>query len=219
MDENIVTVMRERAATYGFFARLLAAELDEALLGQIAGMALPAGTDEDFGQGVLLMEGFLCGAKNDLGGARTRLAVDFAHLFLVRDAHETQAPYPFESAYSSPEHTLVSDARTDARRRYRSFGLVVSDSWNVGEDHVALELQYMQFLASTAAAALETGDGQTARRALDEQADFLKEHLRRWMPLFCARMGKWARTDFYRGLARCIDGFLREDEAFLGQGV
>ncbi len=40
---------------------------------------------------------------------------------------------------------------------------------------------------------------------------FLDEHLSNWAPLLTVEMEKFAKTDFYRGLAFLTDGFLETD--------
>ncbi len=213
MEGQLCSIMERRASAYGLFARLFASELDETLLTKLSRAAEQERSGLDEGQGV--MASCLVEMASDLASSRRELAVDFAQLFLIHGAHETAAPYPFESAYASPEGILTSDARMDFKRRYRSFGLVTSEGWNVGEDHIALELQYMQYLARSVCNALGEGDDQAADSAFGESLSFMRDHIQKWVPVFCARMRTRARTVFYQGLAVALASYVEADAEFL----
>lgn len=210
---QLIDAMEQRAAAYGLFARLYARELDEPLLADLAKATAQEHDDPDENRAA--MASYLAENADDPATMRQELAVDFAQLFLIREAHETAAPYPFESAYASSEGILTSDARADFKHRYRSFGLVTSEQWNVGEDHIALELQYLQYLAQSVRNALVAGDDQTADAAFDESLAFLRDHVRKWVPVFCQRVGNRAKTAFYRGLAGALASYVEQDAAFL----
>ena len=44
---------------------------------------------------------------------------------------------------------------------------------------------------------------------------FIDVHLAGWVPLFTAEVDKFAKTDFYRGLAFLTEGFLETDRELL----
>ena len=213
MENQLVGIMEHRATSYGLFARLFASELDLPLLEGLSEFAAQDWGEQDAGQ--VEMMSYLLEKAGDLAATRQELAVDFAQLFLIHGAHETVAPYPFESAYASPEGALTSDARADFKHRYRAFGLVASEGWNVGEDHIALELQYMQYLSQLVRSALVEGDNRAADVAFGESLSFMVDHMRRWVPVFCNRMAGRAKTAFYHGLAVALDTYLEQDAEFL----
>jgi len=215
MTNETVAALQGRAQTYGLLARLLACEVDAALLEALPDGLLPAQTGvAGLDEGAALVNGYLAAHAGD-AAARTELAVDYARLFVVRGKETAGAAYPFESVYASTDGLTVSDARSQMRALYRAAGLVTHGGWNLGEDHIALELQFTQLLGERAADALESGDEGLAARLLGQQLAFLDEHLLRWAPGFCAAMERNARSAFYRGLARFLPAYLAEDRAAL----
>lgn len=198
MDETLHAVLVERAAAYGLLARLLNREVDEALLTELR--ALPATSE----------------LVADLGDdAITQLAVDFARLFIVRDRKAQVAPYPNESVHTSEEHLRMDAARDEVRALFRAAGVKAADSQRLGEDHVALELEFMQVLATRTAEAYRAGDEATADELLAQQADFLDHHLLNWVPSFAGIMEQTARTSFYQGVAKLLVAHLSDDRAFV----
>ena len=121
------------------------------------------------------------------------------------------AAYPFESVYSSEKRLLMQSARDEVLALYRAAGLSKQESWKEGEDHIALELEYLQILSDRTAEALCKGDTDTATSWVRAQYNFLDVHLDSWAPLLTAEVKKFAKTDFYRGLAFLTEGFLETD--------
>ena len=105
----------------------------------------------------------------------------------------------------------MQSARDEVLALYRAAGLDKNDDWKEGEDHIALEFEYMQILAGRAADALLRGDRDRAIANLVAQRNFLDDHLLGWAPMLAAEMKKFAKTDFYRGLASMTVGFLECD--------
>lgn len=216
-DTELLAILDDRAATYALLARLLASEVDADLLSGLVGMAFP----EDAGnpaidEGSRLMNGYLRQAASRQGDdVVTELAVDFCRLFVVRRRNEKDAAYPFESVYTSTEHTTMAGARDDVRAIYRAAGLEKDEDLHIGDDHIALELEYMAEVARQAAAAARGGEAFDGQLAL--QATFLDSHLLNWVPRFSDAMERHAQTDFYRGLARFLTGYLEDDRALLGE--
>ena len=66
-------------------------------------------------------------------------------------------------------------------------------------------------------ATLREGDEAAAEELLARQAAFMDAHLLNWVPRFADAMARTARTDFYRGLARFLAGWLQEDRATLAE--
>ena len=125
------------------------------------------------------------------------------------------AAYPFESVYSSEKRLLMQSARDEVLALYRAAGLSKQESWKEGEDHIALELEFMQRMALRAAEALGDAAEDEAIAYLRTSYGFLENHLLNWVPMLVADMRMHARTLFYQGLAQLTLGSLQEDEAVL----
>lgn len=203
----------DRAAAYGLLARLFNREIDDALLVGLKGMAFPHdGESAEANEGARLMNAYLSQAGSE---TRTELAVDFARLFLVRTRSTKRAAYPFESVWTSRERTMMDNARDSVVAAYRRAGLARDDSWNLPEDHISLELEFMQALSQRCADAALGSDEEMLASLVGQQRDFMRAHLISWTGRFAEVMAEMARTDFYRGLAKFLTGFLAEDAEFL----
>ena len=112
----------------------------------------------------------------------------------------------------------MGDARDEVRALYLRERLKAADATRLGDDHIALELEFMQALAARSLACAsgdEAADGTRWRETLAAQAAFLDDHLLNWVPAFADLMADAAQTDFYRGLAAMLAAFLRDDRAFV----
>lgn len=216
MNTELLGALEERGATYGLLGRLYNREVDEDLLKELRRLSWTASGEGRLAEGAHLMGEYLasCAAP-----AQTELAVDFARLFLVRTSKTKDAPYPYESVYTSDEHITMADARDAVLASYREEGLSKCASWHLAEDHLALELEFEQVLCTRTINALRTGDEAEAQRLLNKQGEFLTQHLLSWTEPFFEAMEHTAHTSFYRGLARFTEGFLEEDNHFLASLV
>lgn len=210
---ELIALFDQRAATYGLLSRLYAKEVDEALLTELHGTLWPVSSgNDDTDAGNRLIASALSGLwENTL----TELAADYMRVFFGHGYSGHAAAYPFESVYSSEKRLLMQSARDEVLALYRAAGLSKQDSWKEGEDHIALELEYMQILSERTARALRAGKDDEAALWVRSQYHFFDDHLFAWAPLLTAEMKKFAKTDFYRGLAFLTEGFLDTDREVL----
>ncbi len=211
--DELITLMEQRAATYGLLSRLYRVELDQEMLDQLRGMRFPAATgNSDVDEGYLRIARFL---SNTWENSITDLSVDYVRVFIGHGVDAFSAAYPFESVYTSEKRLLMQDARDEVLAIYRANGLDKKDTWKEGEDHLALELEFEQTLANRTVEALRRGDEEEAAALLTTQQNFLSDHLISWVPMMTADMKRFAKTDLYQGLAYLTDGLLDTDRAFL----
>lgn len=212
MDE-LIKLIEQRAATYGLLSRLFRVEVDQQLLDELHGMRFPASTgNTDVDEGYLRLAKYL---SNTWENSLTDLAVDYTRVFIGHGVDAYSAAYPFESVYTSEKRLLMQEARDEVLAIYRSAGLDKQDTWKEGEDHIALELEFEQIMATRTVEALRKGDEDEAVALLTTQKNFLEDHLAAWAPMMTSDMKRFAQTDFYRGLAYLTDGFLQTDQTFL----
>lgn len=213
MEEvNLVDLMNRRAQTYGMLARLFREEVDLETLRELQGMRFPAATgspkvDEGYHQ----LFDYLKGAWED---SVTELAVDYVRTFIGHGVNGYSAAYPFESVYTSERRLLMQEARAEVLAAFRENNLK-KDRWTEGEDHIALELEFMQRLSLRAAEAIAAENDDEAVELVRHQYAFLQDHLLNWVPMFVSDMRMFAKTLFYQGVAQLLMGFLEEDEAVL----
>ena len=210
---TFTTVMQGRLATYAMLSRLYRAEMDEASLAEMKKMKCPINTgNTDVDTGYKLFHRYLSGMWE-----RTLedLQRDYVKTFIGWNTTGHSAAYPNESVHSSPERLVMQDARDEIFAIYRAAGLKSSDNWKMGEDHIAVELEYMQVECKRALEAYEAGDEDAATRELLNQYTFITDHLGTWVPFLAKDMLTFAATDFYRALAYLTRGFIEVDREFL----
>ena len=215
MWEMVAQTARRRAATYGLLSRLYRVEVDKDFLKDLKAMRFPAKTGND-----LMDEGYRTIGKylgRTTAGTELELRVDYVRAFIGEGTDGKSAAYPFESVYTSENRLRMQDARDEVLAVYRSEGLNRSVDWHDDEDHVALELEFMQFLCTRLAEAVEGQDYAAAESLLATQSGFLSAHLCNWVPLMTTDMRVFARTGLYKGLAVLTDGYLQMEEELLGE--
>lgn len=215
MAENAVDVIaltEMRAQTYGLLARLFREEVDEVTLRELQGMRFPTSTGNNkVDEGYHQLYDYLKYAWQD---SVTDLAIDFVRTFIGHGVNGYSAAYPFESVYTSERRLMMQEARAEVLEILRENGLK-SGEWNEGEDHIALELEFMQRLCLRTAELLHQGDEDAAIEQLRTQREFVQAHLLNWLPLLVTDMRRFSRTLFYQGLAQLSIGFVEEDAMVL----
>lgn len=131
------------------------------------------------------------------------LDAEFTRLF--RGLGRTKSPPPpYESVYLDggllygPSTQRVADT-------YRRHQVTGRD--NEPPDYIALELDFMRLLCKKEALAWQA-DGDGVRELITEEKDFLREHLSRWVPVFCEAVRRFDTTSFYAGLADITEGWI-----------
>ncbi len=212
--EDLAGLMEERARGYGMLARLFREEVDLATLRELQSMRFPTATgiaaaDEGYHQ----LYDYLKGAWED---SVTELAIDYVRTFIGHGVNGYSAAYPYESVYTSERRLLMQEARAEMLATLRENELKRGD-WNEAEDHIALQLEFMQRMSLRAADALRQDDQDAAADAVRTMADFQANHLLNWTPMLVTDMRLYAKTLFYQGLAQLLTGFLQQDEQVLAE--
>lgn len=211
--DELAQVCERRSLTYGLLSRLFRVEVDEGFLAELREMRFPAATGNDqVDEGYRLIATYVGRAQGD---ALTELAADYVRTFIGAGIDGHAAAYPYESVYTSEKRLKMQEARDEVLAIYHAYGLAKNEAWRESEDHIAVELEFMQFMAERTAVALDEGDEDRAVQLLAVQQGFLDEHLGAWAPMLTTDIRRLAKTDFYRGLADLTDGFLAEDDSFL----
>lgn len=213
-DVDLAQLMDMRARTYGMLARMFRVEIDLSTLRELQGMRFPTDTgNERVDEGYRLLYEYLRTAWED---SVTELAIDYVRTFIGHGVNGYSAAYPFESVYTSERRLLMQEARAEVLQTFRENNLK-RGRWNEGEDHIALELEFMQRLSIRTADALRLGNDDEAARQLAIQRDFARDHLLNWLPMFTSDMLGFARTYFYQGLAHLVRGYVEEDAAVMDE--
>lgn len=213
LTEELITVNEQRASTYGFLSRLFRSEVTPELLEELTALRYRVSTgNAKVDEGHRLMATYLSGLWAD---SITELAADYLRTFFGHGYNGHAAAYPFESVYASEKRLLMQGARDEVLALYRAAGLSKCETWREGEDHIALELEYLQCLVIRTVEALRAGDEDEAYHLVKSQYNFMECHLGAWAPLLCEQMRRFAQTDFYRALSLMTEGFLETDTALM----
>ncbi len=213
-EDSIISLMDMRARTYGMLARLFREEIDKEELEELQGMRFPTATgNAEVDAGYRSLYDYLRTAWDD---SITELAIDFVRTFIGHGVNGYSAAYPFESVYTSERRLMMQEARAEVLQTLRENNLK-SGRWNEGEDHIGLELEFMQRMSMRTADDLRSGDEDAAIKKLETQQTFVHDHLLNWLPMLVADMQKFSKTKFYQGLGQLALGFVKEDAQTLAE--
>ena len=152
---DLVALMNMRAQTYGLLANLFREEVDADSLRELQAMRFPTATgNAKVDEGYHLLYDYLKTAWDD---SVTELAIDFVRTFIGHGVNAYSAAYPYESVYTSERRLMMQEARAEVLQTLRENGLK-RGAWNEGEDHVALEFEFMQRMSLRAVEALAAGE-------------------------------------------------------------
>ena len=217
--EELAAVAGARAALAAFlnihFTTLPDEKFVAHLRGPEFGQALEAlaaaDGDAELARGAALMRGFLA----EYAGAR---ASDFAEALgvdrtrLYRGVAPGYGPPPPQEAVWDkrvPDPVEVLKALAAA---YVEAGVGMAEQARERLDYIGVELDFLQLLAVREMEAWQAGKENEARRALEQQLRFVREHVGWWWPKFAAEAQEKAQTDFYRGHLTMVQGFLAAEE-------
>lgn len=213
-EEKLVLsdLMASRAQTYGMLARLFRIEVDLPAIRELQSMRFPAATGNDLvNLGYRQLYDYLKTAWED---SVTELAIDYVRCFIGHGVNGYSAAYPYESVYTSERRLMMQEARAEVLATFRANNLK-RGHWNESEDHIAMELEFMQRMAIRTQEALCKGDEQAAISFLQTQLEFANNHLMNWLPMLVTDMQQFARTSFYKGLGNLTLGYVQEDKQLL----
>lgn len=209
---DLIALMNMRARTYGMLARLFREEVDQETLKELQRMRFPLATgNSEVDEGYHFLYDYLKRAWDD---SVTELAIDYVRTFIGHGVNGYSAAYPFESVYTSERRLLMQEARTEMLQALRENDLK-RGAWNEGEDHVALEFEFMQRMSLRTVESLRAADEDAAIDTLKIQQRFLQDHLLNWLPMLVIDMRQFSRTLFYQGLGTLALGYVEEDDTVL----
>ena len=206
---ELVDFMTRRACTYGLLARIFRVEVDGKFLEELRHLKFPTSTgNEHVDYGYRTMYNYLKGTWED---TLLDLARDYARTFIGHGNNGRSAAYPFESVHTSEKRLLMQDARDEVLAIYRANLLKKGEEWNDCEDHIALELEFMQVMSERTAKALKEGKEDEAVEMLKTQRAFVGQHLANWVPMFVSDIKYFSQTDLYIGAGELLLGFVQTE--------
>lgn len=222
-EDKLVELTEDCCENYGMLSRLFRVEIDRPLLEDLVGSpeAEPIG-NQDFDQGYARLRAHLDQIE-DLDRGKSVLAIDYCLTFLgygvdpaKADENGRNAAYPYESIYTKKVKTLGGEYSADVKALYQAQGFKPEKGREaLAADHIAGELEFMQFLASMELSALKGEGPLEARKARELSCSFAKDHLLNWIGEFQQAVEGFSETEFYKGLVQMTKGWLAYDVAYL----
>lgn len=183
-----------RSNMYGLLARFFRREVDAELLAELRRPEVMEALKEVGFD----LEQVLTGS--DDAALLEQLATAYTYLFLL-------TLNPHESVQRG-EGQLWGKRTLAARDFMEAIGLTASGEHSLLPDHMAIELEVMQYLTAEEAAALAAGAQERAAEVKELQRRYLKEHLGAWGVEFCGSVERLSNHPLYRQLAVMARGFL-----------
>jgi TorA maturation chaperone TorD len=219
-----VTLNKNRAAIYKFLSKVYETEVTTDFLRETSSEKNPLRQVGDvesieprFKEGLEAVRGYLSGLSGrDLEHARLELAAEYASLFLGLAG---KPAHPSESAYFSESHSVMGEARDEVLGAYRNAGLDKIGEYKEPEDHIAIELSFMEYLCRRTADSVENDKMNEAKKYLEMQRRFISEHLALWVPMLAKDILESAELEFYKGIAKITDEFIKIDRGTIHELV
>jgi len=139
-----------------------------------------------------------------------------AHLAAFGHAISKECP-PYGAEYGQAHIFEKAQTLADVAGFYRAFGLDLTESVHDRPDHLAIELEFMEFLCLKQALAEQRGD-DPERLALcrDAQRAFLGDHLGFWAFSFAHRLTRKSASGPLAASVRLMELFLTQEMAAMG---
>ncbi len=138
------------------------------------------------------------------------LSLEFARLF-IGPAHPPAVP--FASFYLSETHSLMTEETMAVRKQYLDAGLALKNLYQIPDDHIAIELDFLYYLTERVLELSDNGKNPEGEKYLKMRHDFLMEHFLLWAPAFANRILESTSEDYFKGAA----SFLLEMVEYYGQ--
>jgi len=222
---ELISASENRKTMYAFLARTYSTEVTLDYLKELIekkSMFLTSGQNPEV-SGTELGEGFMNLAKyasslegRDLESVRLELAVEYAGVFL---GVWRTVPHPSESVYVTDKQLIMQQPRDDVMKIYRSMGVDKATTFAEPEDHIAIELQFMGHLCDKTTTALKDDNQADAKKLLEVQRDFLKDHLGKWVPKLTVDIIATARKEFYKAIAKITKSYIEMDKEVVSEMI
>lgn len=167
--------------------------------------ALTENSDTD--RGLNMMRQAVIDNQNRLETYVEELAIEFTRLF-IGPRHAPAIPYA--SFYMSERSQFMSEITIDVRRIYLDAGMAVRELNRIPDDHIAIELEFMAWLADYIDHALQQANQTEETRLRQILNTFIHKHVLTWMPVFAASIIQNSVEIFYKGAAQALAGILNE---------
>ncbi|ABR47531.1 cytoplasmic chaperone TorD family protein [Alkaliphilus metalliredigens QYMF] len=167
---------------------------------------------QSIGQGINEVSGYFINMSEFQDEEYEKLHWDFTKMFI--GPNFLPAP-PWESAYLNEDRLLFQEETLEVRKKYLKYYFLPKNYPHEPDDHIGLELDFMYRLSKLTIELAEKQNTEEVIKVLNDQDTFLTEHLLQWIDRFTDDVIYHADTDFYKGMARVLKGYLELDRTII----
>lgn len=169
------------------------------------------GAQKEIEKGLRLIRDYASKKDLHLEKYLINLSKDWTHLF--RGVDTKGLPPPYESVYRIGR--LQEKASQEIHRLFAKMGIRIPEEWHQPPDYIGVELDFMRFLCKKERETWERQRLDSVYEVLEEENSFLENHLGLWISIFCEKVVKEAREDFFIGTARLTKGLVEYDRVWI----
>jgi putative dimethyl sulfoxide reductase chaperone len=122
---------------------------------------------------------------------------------------------PYETLFGNDHVFAQSHVMGDIAGFYKAFGVELSKDIHERLDHLSVEFEFMHFLAYKESYSRCHDGAEKTQIVVDAQKKFLKNHIGRWVPLFCQMLVKKADSGLFKIVAEMTSDWMDFEAAFL----
>lgn len=120
----------------------------------------------------------------------------------------------YETAYRQPEALLMQETTVNLRNQYLASGMVADGIVNLPEDHLAIELEFIYFLATDALKLLQSNDLQELLQNLEKQREFIQGRTD-WIEALVSKVDEYSQSLGINAVFHVLKNFVLEDLSFI----
>lgn len=141
--------------------------------------------------------------------AQLELSADFCDLFLKTDKH---GALPYASLYIGESGLLNDKPAQVMSELLAEHNIVVTENLNEPADHLAIELD---FLGNLIIRSNELESEAHMNEAMEQQAEFIEQHLLTWVPQFVTKCQQHDEFGFYAAVSTVLQALIKLDLDYL----
>lgn len=122
---------------------------------------------------------------------------------------------PYETLFGNDHVFAQSHVMGDISGFYKAFGVELSKDIHERLDHLSVEFEFMHFLAYKESYSLCHDGPEKTQIVVEAQKKFVKNHIGRWVPLFCRMLAKKADSGLFKLVADLTADWMEFETAFL----
>ena len=123
---------------------------------------------------------------------------------------------PYETLFGNDHVFAQSHVMGDIAGFYKAFGVELSKDIHERLDHLSVEFEFMHFLAYKESFSRCHDGAEKTQIVVDAQKKFVKNHIGRWVPLFCRMLAKKADSGLFKLVADMTAEWMDFEAAYMG---